>query len=278
MPFLRAADLSNKDSKLSEKKTSYTETKSGLSLGILTVILAALFLLSAILNLGYKISLGITALSFSSPSMSIAEFEVVIGLVLLVAVVLSNLYFYGGVYLLAVVGIAEGLLSTDVQGLARNIHEMMVPFAVVGWVLIAIGAKRAYETKKFETPNQRSHTIITVLQFFVGGLVTLGWAAYARSGTYPVGTELGLIHLAIGITGVFGGYAFLRKKTWSRSFLLWINVLTIAYSAFAETLAEIYAYLPPGLNDALIGTLIAIVVSAIIIWMLGSGKSKSARS
>src|SRR5579872_6092681 len=89
----------------------------------MSLILVALFLISAAMNLGAKIPLGFTQLSFSSPSMSIAEFEVAIAVVLLAAAMLSSLYVYGGAYLFALVGIAEGLLSTGVQGLARNIHE-----------------------------------------------------------------------------------------------------------------------------------------------------------
>ena len=57
------------------------------ALRIATEILAALFLVSCVLNLGAKIPLGFADLSFSSPSMSIAEFEVVIGLALLAAAV-----------------------------------------------------------------------------------------------------------------------------------------------------------------------------------------------
>ncbi len=107
-----------------------------------------------------------------------------------------------------------------------------------------------------------------MLQFFVGGLVTLGGAAFAKSGTYPIGTALGLGHLAVGLTGLFGGYAFARKKSWSNELLIGINIVTIAYSAITESLAEIYAFLPRSINDALIGTIIAIVVSAVIIYLL----------
>jgi hypothetical protein len=234
----------------------------------LTVLLVALFLLSAALNLGVKIPLGFTELSFTSPSASIAGFEVAIGLVLLTAVVISNLYFYAGTYLFALIGIAEGLLSSDVQGLARNIHEFMVPVAFGGVILLIFEARIAYKSRKYETPSEKTRTIVTVLQFFVGGLVTLGGVAFTLGGTYPVGTFLGLVHLAVGLGGLFGGYFFLKRKTWSRKFLVWINCVTIAYSAYAESLAEIFAFLPQGINDALIGTIIAIIVSAAIIYLL----------
>ena len=105
----------------------------------------------------------------------------------------------------------------------------------------------------------------------------MGGAAYARSGTYPFGTAMGLVHLAVGLTGLFAGYSFLRRKHWSQNFLIGINYLTIGYSAFSETIAEIYALLPPGINDALIGTIIAIIVSATIIYILFSNKSSSSQ-
>jgi len=89
-------------------------------LRVVTVVLAALFLVSCVLNFGAKIPLAFAQLSFATPSMSIAEFEIVIGLVLLAAASISRLYPYAGAYLLASVGIAEGLLSPGVQGFAAT--------------------------------------------------------------------------------------------------------------------------------------------------------------
>ncbi|MDG6998725.1 MAG: hypothetical protein JRN15_06395 [Nitrososphaerota archaeon] len=244
---------------------------------VMTVSLATLFLIAAVLNLGAKIPLGSSELTFASPSTSTAEFEIAIALVLLVATALSSLYVYGGAYLFATVGILEGLLSSDVQGLARSIHEVMVPLAIGGWILVVVDAKNTYKARRYQTAGQRTREIVTILQFFVGGLVTLGGAAYARSGTYPFGTAMGLVHLAVGLTGLFAGYSFLRRKHWSQNFLIGINYLTIGYSAFSETIAEIYALLPPGINDALIGTIIAIIVSATIIYILFSNKSSSSQ-
>jgi hypothetical protein len=242
-----------------------------LPLRIVTILLAFLFLLSAVLNLAYKITIAGSTLAFTSPSASIAEFEVVIGTLLVVAFALSNLYVYGGAYLLASVGIAEGLLTSSVQGLARGIHEAMIPFLAVGWLLLILAARKSYIAKQRELQKRRQ--IITILQFFVGGLVTLGGTAFARSGTYPVGTLLGSIHLAVGIAGLFGGYVYIKRKTWSANFLIWINAITIAYSTFAETLAEIYAYLPPGINDALIGTILAVVASIAILFLISVNRS-----
>lgn len=235
---------------------------------LLTVLLAALFIISAIMNLGFKIPLGFVELSFALPSSSIATFEVAIGVVLLVAAAFSNLYVYGGTYLFALVGIVEGLVSSDVQGLARSIHEVMIPFAVSGFALVLVEAQQAYKKAKSNPAPQKNREIVMALQFFVGGLVTFGGAAYAKNGTYPVGTALGLVHLAVGVSGLIGGYYFMRRMSWSTRFLIGTNSITIAYSAFSETLAQMYDYLTPGITDSLIGTIVAIVVSAVILRIL----------
>jgi hypothetical protein len=239
-----------------------------------TVVLALLFLLSASMNLGAHIPVGFAVMSFQHPSSSIAAFESLIAAVLLASALLSNLYVYGGAYLLTAVGIAEGLLSSAVQGLARELHEAMIPFLVVGWVLVIVEARTAYAGGKTE-PGRRKRNVIASLQFFVGGLVTLGGAAYASSGTYPFGTLLGSIHLVIGLTGLLGGYFFLRRRGWSGRFLVTINLVTIVYSAFSESVAQVYALLPPGINDSLIGTVIAIIVAAVIVYALVRDKQLS---
>jgi hypothetical protein len=243
-------------------------SKIRLTIRIMTLVTAALFLLSSALNFGAKIPVGFAILSFSTPITSIGEFEVVIGLVLIVAAAFSRLYGYVGAYILALVGIAEGLLSPEVQGLARDLHETMLPFAIVGAALLALEGWNAYRSRASRSEVKVSRELVTPLQFFVGGLVTLGGLAYAAAGTYPIGTSLGLVHLAIGFVGLYGGYASLKRKAWSRDFLIAINGVTIAYSAFSETAAQVYSLLPPGINDSLIGTIIAIIASASIIYLL----------
>ena len=135
--------------------------------------------------------------------------------------------------------------------------------------MLALEARTAYNSREYRSAGQTNREIvITVLQFFVGGLVTVGGAAFVTDGIYPVGTILGLIHLAVGFTGLFAGYVFLRKKAWSRKLLIAINGLTIAYSAFSESAAQIFGFLPPGVNDSLTGTLIAIIISGTIVYLL----------
>jgi hypothetical protein len=124
-----------------------------------------------------------------------------------------------------------------------------------------------------EKDEWTTRQIITVLQFFVGGLVTFGGIEFARNGVYPLGTALGLIHFSVGVTGLFAGYAFFRRKAWSRVFLLGINMVTIGYSTFSESVAQIESLLPGVLTASLIGTIIAIVVSCTIIYLLVSKRS-----
>lgn len=232
---------------------------------IVTGILAGEFLTSAALNLGARITIGALTLKFSTPSIPISEFEILIGSVLIIAAFFSRMYVYGAAYLLATVGIAEGLLSITVQGLARDIHEVMVPFLLIGWFLLVFNVQHSYRTSKHG--KNRTKETIAVLQFFVGGLVTLGGAEYAKNGTYPVGTVVGSTHLGVGILGILAGYFFVRGKPWSNKFIIAINCVTIVYSTFSESLAQIYSLLAPGVNDSLIGTVIAIIVSAVIIWL-----------
>ena len=240
------------------RESTQALTREGLR--VTAAVLAALFLLSCALNLGAKLG----PLAFSPPSQSIGEFEVVIGLVLLLAATLSRLYVYTGAFLLATIGIVEGLLSSVVHGQARELHETMIPFLIVGWLLLAVEGRSSYKEGS-QSALQRRQRLVTALQFFVGALVTLGGAAFASGGTYPVGTAIGLVHLVVGLTGLAGGYAIYRREPWARTFIIAINLVTIVWSAAAETLAEVYAYLPPGINDALVGTVVAVIASTVII-------------
>jgi hypothetical protein len=154
------------------------------------------------------------------------------------------------------------------QGLARNLHEVMLPLAIGGRILLALEAGSTYDSRAYRGTGKTNGEIITVLQFFVAGLVVVGGVAFASAGTYPLGTALGLIHLAVGLTDLFAGYAFLRRNACSQRFLIAMNSLTITYSAFSESTAPIDSLLPPGVNDSLIGTVVAIIVSGTIIYLL----------
>jgi hypothetical protein len=243
---------------------------------LMAAVTAALFLLSSVMNLGAKIPLGFTELSFTRPLTQIGEFEVVIGVVLLVAALLSSPYLYAGAFLLALVGIAFGLASADVQGLARSLHEAMLPFVIGGSILLALETRTTYRRSKVSSSGDGTRRVlITALQFFTSALVVIGGTAFAEDATYPVGTILGLIHLFAGLAGLIAGFAFVKRMDWSRRAVIVTNVVIIVYSAFSETLAQIYAFLPQGVGDALIGTIIAIIVSAAILYLLPPSEAGS---
>ena len=62
---------------------------------LVTVLTAIVFFVSAVLNFGAKIPLGLGELSFSAPLTSTGLDELVIGLVLIAAAAMSRLYVYG---------------------------------------------------------------------------------------------------------------------------------------------------------------------------------------
>jgi hypothetical protein len=86
--------------------------------------------------------------------------------------------------------------------------------------------------------NATHRTRIIILQFLVAALLTGGGAAFAKFAVNELGTTLGLIHLAVGIVSLVAAFSTLSPRTWSRGFLLSINVLAITYSIFSEILVE----------------------------------------
>jgi hypothetical protein len=120
-----------------------------------------------------------------------------------------------------------------------------------------------------EEQRKSTRTVVTVLQFMVGALVTMGGSLFAIYAVNSFGTSLGLIHFSIGITNLLAGIAYLRAIRWSRNFLLVINAVTIGYSSFSESIVQIQSLLPSTPSTgSLIGTIIAIIMSCVIIYLL----------
>ena len=92
---------------------------------------AVVFLIAALLNLGLKIPLGLTELSFPVPIWQAGIGEAVIGLALLAAAVTGRMTIAWVAFWMSVLGIAFGLSSSKVQGPARDIHVLLVPLAVI---------------------------------------------------------------------------------------------------------------------------------------------------
>ena len=121
---------------------------------------------------------------------------------------------------------------------------------------------------KQHTYNKHGRAI-TIVQFLNGALVTGGGIAFAKFALTGFGTALGLIHLGIGIIGLVAAMAAVFSFARSRSFLLGINIVTIAYSTASEIAIYFGALLSPdAATDSLIGTIIAIALSFSIIYLL----------
>jgi hypothetical protein len=89
------------------------------------------FLLAALLNLGGRVPLGFTELSFPVSIWQAGIGEAVIGVALLAAAVTQRGTLAWLAFGLSVVGIAFGLRSSQVQGPAREVHVLLVPLALL---------------------------------------------------------------------------------------------------------------------------------------------------
>jgi hypothetical protein len=108
--------------------------------------------------------------------------------------------------------------------------------------------------------------IIILLQILVGGLVTGGGLAFSYLAVNTFGTILGVIHFSIGVASLALGAVIFRKSRISKGLLISLNALVIIYSLVSEALIQIQSLLPPSAaQDSLIGSVIAIIMSAIII-------------
>ena len=104
----------------------------------------------------------------------------------------------------------------------------------------------------------------------VGGLVTFGGASFAFLAVNSFGTALGLMHLTIGLVGLSAAFLTLMSDaSWLGGSLIAVNVVTIAYSSLSESVAEVESLLPSfAATASLIGTVVAIVMSFTIIFLL----------
>jgi len=121
-----------------------------------------------------------------------------------------------------------------------------------------------------ELPGKATKGAVVVLQFLVGGLMTFGGYAFAFFAANSFGAALGWIHFAVGLVGLIAALLTLMVRiSQLRGFLVAINVVSIAYSLFSESLAETESLLGgPDLIGSLVGTLIAVVMSASMIYLL----------
>jgi hypothetical protein len=120
---------------------------------------------------------------------------------------------------------------------------------------------------QYVTVNRRQ--LVLVLQLLVGSLVTFGGSAYVIFAVNPLGTAFGFGHLLTGLAGLTIGIAVLGRKVLPRKLLLGINILTIAYSAASDAAAGALSLLPTSaFHDSVIGTLAAIVMSGMVVYLV----------
>lgn len=124
--------------------------------------------------------------------------------------------------------------------------------------------------------SNTKETAVTLLQFLVGALVTMGGTLFAIFALNEYGRSLGIVHLSIGLLALAGGFVAWKRSAWSRSYLLAVDALMIAYSTMSETLVKVQSLLPsPASVGSLIGTVIAIVMGAAIIYFEARSRRSS---
>ncbi|HZD68051.1 MAG TPA: hypothetical protein VFA45_03745 [Actinomycetes bacterium] len=97
---------------------------------------AVVFLTAALLNMGVRVPLGFAELRFSVPVWQAGAGEAIIGVTLLAAGITARARLSWVAFWMSALGIAIGLSSQRVQGAARDIHVVMVPLAIIVFVLL----------------------------------------------------------------------------------------------------------------------------------------------
>jgi len=129
------------------------------------------------------------------------------------------------------------------------------------------GISRSLGGPQYVTVNRRQ--LVLALQILVGSLVTFGGTAFVVFAVSPLGMAFGSGHLLTGLIGLTVGIVTLRRKVLPRNALLGINIFTIAYSAASDAAAGALSLLPTSaFHDSVIGTIIAIIMSSLIIYLL----------
>jgi hypothetical protein len=120
---------------------------------------------------------------------------------------------------------------------------------------------------QYVTVNRRQ--LVLALQILVGSLVTFGGTAYVVFALSPLGTAFGSGHLLTGLSGLTVGILALRREPLPRNAMLGINIFTIGYSSVSDAAAGALTLLPDSaFHDSVIGTLIAIIMSSLIVYLV----------
>ena len=117
-------------------------------LRIVLVLDAAVFFGAALFNFGLEVPLGFTTLRFADSIWQAGAGETVIGAVLLAAGLTRGRRLSWVALVMSVLGIAFGLSSDRVQGAARDLHVVMIAFAVLLLALLLVTGRRTRRSRR----------------------------------------------------------------------------------------------------------------------------------
>ena len=124
--------------------------RNALLLGGALLVDAVVFLTAVLLNMGVRVPLGFADLRFSAPVWQAGTGEAIIGVTLLAAGLTARARLSWVAFRMSALGIAFGLSSQRVQGAARDIQVVMVPLAIIGFVLLVWTRRRRPATTRPE--------------------------------------------------------------------------------------------------------------------------------
>ena len=164
---------------------------------------AIVFLTAALLNFGTKIPLDFAELSFPVPIWQAGVGEAVIGLALLTSAATRRATISWAAFWMSVLGIAFGLSSPRVQGLARDVHVILVPLAVIVFGLLLWQRQRSRQLRKethtpasvamamvepHETDGARGRPIVII----ISGLMAVAAASFVVASVIHFGVAIPL--------------------------------------------------------------------------------------
>jgi hypothetical protein len=124
--------------------------------------------------------------------------------------------------------------------------------------------------------NNTRMSLLALLEFIVGGIVVLGGAALVYFSTDVTGMSLGVVHATLGLMAFPAGYLLLTGKAGARSLTLGVNSAIIAFSTVSELILSMTGSLPTGpYIDSIVGTIVAVVIAAAIMFQLMSPRPRS---
>jgi hypothetical protein len=119
-------------------------------------------------------------------------------------------------------------------------------------------------------------SLLAVFEFVVGGIVVLGAAALVYFSTDATGVSLGIVHAILGLMAFPAAYLLLTGKARARILTLGVDAAIIIFSTISEILLSTTGSLPSGpFADSVIGTTVAVLIAATIVYQLLRGRPQA---